>query len=76
MIDLDLVIFDLAGTTVQDGGEVPDSFRAALAEHGIEVTADQLSAVRGSSKRQAVLHLVPDGPDRARPRRHHLYLIP
>jgi phosphonatase-like hydrolase len=65
MTDLDLVVFDMAGTTVQDHGEVPDSFRAALAEHGLEVTDEQLSAVRGSSKRQAVLDLIPDGPDKA-----------
>jgi phosphonatase-like hydrolase len=64
MTDLDLVIFDMAGTTVQDRGEVPDSFRAALAAHGLTVTAEQLTAVRGSSKRQAVFDLIPDGPDR------------
>lgn len=61
----ELVIFDLAGTTVEDGGEVADSFTAALAEHGIGVTAEQLAGVRGASKRQAVWHFVPEGPDRA-----------
>jgi phosphonatase-like hydrolase len=59
-----LVVFDLAGTTVKDGGQVPRAFTTALAAHGIDVTADQLSVVRGASKRQAILHLIPDGPDR------------
>lgn len=59
-----LVVFDMAGTTVQDRGEVPAAFTAALAQQGINVTAEQLNAVRGASKRQAVLNLVPEGPDR------------
>jgi phosphonatase-like hydrolase len=63
MHELDLVIFDLAGTTVEDRGEVPDSFTAALAEHGIEVTREQVNGVRGASKRQAVLHFIPPGPE-------------
>jgi phosphonatase-like hydrolase len=60
------VIFDLAGTTVQDQGQVPVAFAAALAEHGIEVTPEQVKAVRGASKRQALLSLIPAGPQRAR----------
>lgn len=63
MDELELVIFDLAGTTVEDCGEVPDSFIAALSEHGIEVSRDELASVRGSSKRQAVLRLTPSGPE-------------
>jgi len=62
--ELKLVVFDMAGTTVLDGGEVPAAFAAALAEQGIQVTKEQLNAVRGASKRQAVLNLIPDGPQR------------
>jgi phosphonatase-like hydrolase len=64
MNEVELVIFDMAGTTVEDRGEVPDAFAAALSEHGIQVSPEQLDAVRGSSKRQAVLNLVPEGPGR------------
>jgi phosphonatase-like hydrolase len=60
-----LVVFDMAGTTVQDNGEVPTAFGVALARHAIGVSRDQLVAVRGSSKRQAVFDLVPEGPLRA-----------
>src|SRR5262245_1988733 len=62
--ELKLVVFDMAGTTVLDGGEVPAAFTAALAEQEIQVTAEQLNAVRGASKRQAVLNLIPEGPHR------------
>lgn len=58
-----LVIFDMAGTTVVDQGEVPAAFTAALAAEGIAVTAEQVNAVRGASKRQAVLNLMPEGPN-------------
>jgi phosphonatase-like hydrolase len=62
----ELVIFDLAGTTVEDRGEVPYAFTAALAEHGIVVTREQINGVRGASKRQAILHFIPTGPEQAR----------
>lgn len=64
MNEVELVIFDMAGTTVEDNGEVPDAFLAALSEHGVQVSPEQLDAVRGSSKRRAVLDLVPEGPGR------------
>src|SRR5438309_2061055 len=64
MNELKLVIFDMAGTTVLDSGEVPAAFSAALAQQGIKVTAEELKAIRGASKRQAVLDLTPPGPDR------------
>lgn len=66
MSEIGLVIFDLSGTTVRDEGQVAGAFTAALAGHGIEVTPEQLSAVRGSSKRQAVLRFIPEAPERAR----------
>lgn len=64
MSELKLVVFDLAGTTVKDQGQVLEAFVGALAEHRIEVSPEQLLNVRGSSKRQAVFDLVPEGPDR------------
>jgi phosphonatase-like hydrolase len=65
MNDCKLVVFDMAGTTVKDNGRVPQAFTTALAEHGLTVTAEQLQRVRGASKRQAVLQLLPDEPERA-----------
>ena len=63
---IELVVFDMMGTTVQDAGQVPRALVAALAEPGIEITAEVLTDVRGSSKRQAVCQLVPAGPDHQR----------
>jgi phosphonatase-like hydrolase len=54
-----LVIFDMAGTTVEDKGQVPDAFAAALAAHGIIVTPEDITRVRGASKRQAIRSLLP-----------------
>ena len=62
MNSVELVIFDLAGTTVEDRGEVPRAFTDAMASHGITVSQSQLSSVRGASKRQAILHFIPAGP--------------
>jgi phosphonatase-like hydrolase len=64
MPDITLAVLDLAGTTVKDQGEVPRAFTAALAGIDVHVTPQQLAGVRGSSKREAVRHFVPDGPGR------------
>ena len=61
-----LVVFDLAGTTVRDDGQVPAAFAAALLEHGIQVTPGQIAGVRGSSKKEAIRHFVPEGPEHSR----------
>jgi len=54
-----LVIFDMAGTTVEDGGQVPSAFAATLAANNIAITADEITRVRGASKRQAIRNLLP-----------------
>lgn len=66
MDGIQLAVFDLAGTTVRDGGQVPRAFVGALSAHGIEVTPEQVNGVRGASKRHAILHFIPEGPDRGR----------
>jgi phosphoglycolate phosphatase len=72
-IDLpDLVIFDLAGTTVIDRGQVPRALADALAGEGLAVTPERLRQFRGASKRQAIEELIPRGPDRAQ-RAAHVY---
>ena len=54
----------MAGTTVEDGGQVPAAFEAAFAAHGFAITPTQLTGVRGSSKRDAVRQLLPEGDGR------------
>lgn len=61
---IDLLVSDMAGTTVRDAGQVPQAFTAALAAHGIAVTPQAINSLRGASKRLAILNLVPEGPQR------------
>jgi phosphonatase-like hydrolase len=53
-----LVVFDLSGTTVEDRGQVPAAFASAFARIGRRLTAEDLRAVRGTTKREAVLRLL------------------
>ena len=53
-----LVIFDMAGTTIEDRGQVPTAFAEALATNGITVSADDITRVRGAAKRLAIHELV------------------
>ena len=55
---VELVVLDMAGTTVHDGGEVPAAFRAALAAHGVPLADDEIAAIRGASKREVIRRLV------------------
>lgn len=54
-----LVIFDMAGTTVEDRGQVPTAFAETLAANNIPITSDEIARVRGASKRQAIRNLLP-----------------
>ena len=58
MKNIALVVFDMAGTTIEDSGQVPEAFTTVLRRHGIEITDDALRAVRGASKRDAIRHFV------------------
>ena len=58
MQKLSLVVFDMAGTTIADSGQVPDAFSTVLDRHGITVDDAALRAVRGASKRDAIRHFV------------------
>lgn len=57
-----LVVLDLVGTTVLADDAVPRAFAAAVAAEGLTLTATQIHAVRGATKRQALAELLPAGP--------------
>jgi len=59
MTTVQLVIFDMAGTTIEDRGQVPAAFAETLAANGVTITADDIMRVRGASKRQAIRNLLP-----------------
>ncbi|MEO8203601.1 MAG: phosphonatase-like hydrolase [Betaproteobacteria bacterium] len=53
-----LVVFDMAGTTIEDSGQVPEAFTYVLGTHGIAISEAELNALRGASKRDAIRHFV------------------
>jgi 2-aminoethylphosphonate-pyruvate transaminase len=63
--DVDLVVFDMAGTTVHDGDAVNDSLRGALqAIAQCTVTRDQVNLVMGIQKPVAIRSLLGDSTGR------------
>jgi phosphonatase-like hydrolase len=55
---IELVVFDMAGTTVYDGDAVNASFRATLAAWGIEADAAVVNMVMGLPKPEAIRMLL------------------
>ena len=51
---IDLVVFDMAGTTVHDGDAVNASFRAALAAAGVQADPAVVNTVMGLHKPEAI----------------------
>jgi len=47
---LSLVVFDMAGTTLVDRGEIEDCFHEACMKTGLEVSRDRINAMMGWSK--------------------------
>lgn len=54
MNSIDLIVFDMAGTTIEDSGQVLAAFVAALRENGIAVSEGELQKWRGASKREVL----------------------
>lgn len=55
---IELVIFDLGGTTIRDTGVVPQALTAALQAGGFEITPAMLSQARGATKRTVIRSFV------------------
>ncbi|MFN0121995.1 MAG: HAD family hydrolase [Blastocatellia bacterium] len=53
----ELVVFDLAGTTVRDHDDVNRCFREALATAGLRISAARVNAVMGLAKPEAIRRL-------------------
>ncbi len=62
MARIRLVIFDIAGTIIEDHGEVLSSFRAALEKNGIAATEAELREWKGASKQEVIRHFVARDP--------------
>src|SRR5689334_22740414 len=55
---IELVVFDLAGTTLHDDGTVNACFRSVLQDAGIDVSADEVDCVMGLAKPDALRTLL------------------
>jgi phosphonatase-like hydrolase len=61
-VPIELVVFDVAGTTVHDGDAVGGSFRAALAAAGLAVDPAAVKPVMGLPKPEAIHRLIEASP--------------
>lgn len=51
MVDINLVVFDMAGTTVRDKREVETCFAEACKDTGLDVSEERILALQGYAKR-------------------------
>ena len=63
-MDIELVVFDMAGTTVNDDDSVNRCLRDSLAAAGLSVTAAQVNAVMGLPKPTAIAILIEQSDSR------------
>jgi phosphonatase-like hydrolase len=70
MILPELLVFDMAGTTIEATDLVPAAFREAFSEQEIQLGDTDISQVRGRSKPDAIFELLSrfTGPDNAKAR--------
>ena len=58
MASVKLVVLDVGGTIIQDGGEVQDSFVDALQHHSVSVTQAEIKEWKGAAKAEVIRHFV------------------
>src|SRR4030095_6651346 len=49
-----LVVFDMAGTTIRDGGRVGDAFVEAFQKFNLEISIEEVTKVRGYRKLDSI----------------------
>ncbi len=55
---VDLVVFDMIGTTITASDRIPEAFEHAFDAAGIRLTADDIRSIRGRSKIDAIRELL------------------
>lgn len=58
MSSIQLVVFDIAGTTVRDNGNVADSFISAFEDYGFPIPEAEVKQVMGFRKMDAIVSLL------------------
>jgi len=51
---VELIVFDIAGTTVKDNGEIASAFQSALKEYGYDVPVIKINPLMGYKKTEAI----------------------
>jgi len=54
--DIDLIVYDMAGTTVQEGGIVYKTLQSAMREDGLVVSDEDMHAWHGAKKEAVIEH--------------------
>lgn len=54
MSSIQLAVFDIAGTTVQDNGEITVAFQASLRKYGYDIAAEEINPLMGYKKPEAI----------------------
>jgi phosphonatase-like hydrolase len=57
-VKIQLAVFDMVGTTVRAGSEVPSAFREAFLSVGIAISDEAITGIRGRSKKDAISELL------------------
>ena len=55
---VDLVVFDMIGTTIAASDKIPEAFERAFAAEGIALTPEDILSIRGRSKVDAIRELL------------------
>ena len=71
MAMVELVVMDIAGTTVLDPDGVGGALKAALTADGVDWVHEEVNAIMGIPKPIAITHLLGEEPDPARVGRIH-----
>lgn len=66
---IELIVCDMAGTTVDEHGDVYRALENAVRETGVEVAADDLQTWMGAEKREAITELIRLGGGEPEPRK-------
>ncbi len=56
--ELDLVVFDIVGTTARATDQVPAAFKEAFEQVGVILSDEEIQSVRGKSKREVISNLL------------------
>ena len=55
---VELVVFDIAGTTVEDNGEIAIAFQEALSAFGYKIPVEKINPLMGYKKTEAIKRLL------------------